>query len=213
MEEKYVVLGAGGHAKVVLDILRLNQKEICGLTDAGFQDGNVCMGYSVLGTDDVLDELFHRGINNAVMGIGHVGNVKIRNKVYNDAKKIGYVFPNIMHPHAVLAKTIQMGEGNLFAAQCVVNPEVMIGNLCIVNTGAIVEHECMIGNGVHIAPNATILGAATIGNNTFIGAGSVVLQGIHIGSDCIIGAGSVVIRDVDDNSVIVGSPGRLLKRR
>lgn len=213
MGDKYIVLGAGGHAKTVLDILELNQEEIFGLTDAKFQYGDMCMGYSVMGTDDILWELFQQGIKNAVMGIGHVGNTQIRNKVYNIAKRIGFAFPNVIHPRAIMAKTSQMGEGNLLAAQCVLNAEAAIGSLCIINTEAIIEHECRIGNGVHLAPHTTILGAATVDDDSFIGAGSVILQGIHIGRNCIIGAGSVVIRDVDDNSVVVGNPARLLKRR
>lgn len=213
MEEKYIILGAGGHAKVALDILRLNQKNICGFTDAGFQEGDICAGYPVLGTDTILTELFQQGIKNAVMGIGHIGDTAIRNNVYDCVKKIGYIFPNIMHPRAMIAETAQMGEGNLLAAECVLNPEAIIGNLCIINTGAIVEHECVIGNGVHIAPHATVLGAAKIGDNSLVGAGSIILQGVQVGCDCIIGAGSVVVKDVDDNSVIVGSPCKLLKRR
>lgn len=213
MKGKYIILGAGGHAKVVLDILELNQEEIYGLTDAEFRYGDTCMGYCVLGTDDILAELYQQGIKNAAMGIGHVGNPLIRNKVYCGAKKIGYTFPNVIHLSAVVARTCRMGEGNLLAAQCVLNPEAEIGNLCIVNTGAVIEHECRIGDGVHLAPNATVLGAATVGSNSFIGAGSVILQGIHIGQNCIIGAGCVVISDVDDNSVVVGNPGRLVKRR
>lgn len=213
MEDRYIVLGAGGHAKVALDILALNQRKVYGLTDAGFQEGSTCAGYPVLGTDVILTELFQQKIQNAVMGIGHVGNTTIRNNVYDYAKKIGYTFPNVIHPRAIAAQTVQMGEGNLLAAECVLNSEAMIGNLCIINTGAVVEHECVIGNGVHIAPHATVLGTAKIGNNSFVGAGSVILQGVHVGHNCIIGAGSVVLRDVDDNSVIVGNPGRLLKRR
>lgn len=213
MEEKYVVLGAGGHAKIVLDILKLNHREICGLTDAGFQEGFTCMGYPVLGTDKVLSDLYQKGIKNAVMGIGHVGNPKIRNQLYEEVKQIGYVFPNVIHPKTVLAETVQVGEGNLFAAQCVLNSEVVIGNLCIINTASVVEHEVIIGNGVHVAPHATILGGAQIGDNTFVGAGSVIFQGVHIGSNCVIGAGSIVRKNVENNCVIVGNPGRLLKRR
>lgn len=213
MEEKYVVLGAGGHSKIILDILKLNQKEICGLTDAEFQEGDFCMGYPVLGTDAVLTVLYQQGIENAAMGIGHIGNPQIRNRIYEEVGRIGYRFPNIIHPQAVCSETIQMGRGNLLAAQCVVNPEVVLGDLCIVNTAAVVEHEVVVGNGVHIAPHATVLGAAQIGHNSFIGAGSVILQGVKVGDNCIIGAGSIVRKDVENNSVIVGNPGRLIKRR
>lgn len=211
--EKYVVLGAGGHASVVLDTLELNKRKICGLTDYNMLFGELCMGYPILGTDEILAELFATGITCAAMGIGHVGNFAVRNKVYTKAKEIGYVFPEIKHPSAVLSASVRRNEGNQFLANCTVNAGAQIGSLCIVNTGAVVEHETILGDGVHVAPRAVILGRARIGNNTFIGAGSVVLQGVHVGENCIIGAGSVILHDVEDNSVVVGTPGRLLRRR
>lgn len=213
MKDKYIILGAGGHAKIVLDILQLNEKDIVGLTDAACEKGSNCMGYPVLGTDDILGDLYQQGAGNAVMGIGHIGNSGIRDRLYKKAKEIGYNFPNVIHSKAYLAATVEMGEGNLLAAQCVINPDVVIGNLCIINTASVVEHDVIIGDGVHIAPHATVLGGGQIGNGTFIGAGSVILQGVCIGSNCVIGAGSVVRKDVENNCVIVGNPGRVLKRR
>lgn len=210
---KYVILGAGGHAKIVLDILEQNKKDIYGLTDAGYEQGEVCCGYPVIGTDDILQSIYQQGIDNAVIGIGHIGYPAIRNKVYHTAKQIGFCFPNVIHPQAVVAESVIMEEGNLLAAGSVINAQARIGKLCIINTSAVVEHEVIIGDGVHIAPHATVLGAARIGDNSFVGAGSVILQGVKIGEDCIIGAGSVVLHDVEEKSVIVGNPGRLLKRR
>lgn len=213
MKEEYIVLGAGGHAKIALDILKLNNMNIYGLTDAHYCDGAMCMGYPILGTDDVLNDLYQKGIRNAAMGIGHIGNPRIRNQVYHSAKIMGFQFPNIIHPRAIIADNVVMGDGNLLAAQAVLNPEASMGSLCIINTAAVVEHEVLIGSGVHIAPNATVLGRAQIGDDTFVGAGSVILQGVTVGKNCIIGAGAVVLEDVPDNSVVVGNPGRLLKRR
>lgn len=213
MDDKFVVLGAGGHAKIILDILTLNQKIISGLTDAVMHSGDMCMGFPVLGNDDILSELYSKGTRSAAIGIGHVGNPEIRNRVYEVAKKIGFSFPNVIHPMTYIANTVHMGEGNMFGAYCTVNPDTNIGDVCIINTGSVIEHEVIIGNGVHIAPHATVLGASHIGDNTFVGAGSVILQGVHIGDNCIIGAGSIVLKDVKDNSVIVGNPGRFVKRR
>ena len=213
MAEEYVILGAGGHARVVLDALELNKKEIIGLTDHDLQPGDRCKGYEILGTDDVLGDLYKNGIRCAAMGIGHVGEPAVRNHVYQIAQEIGFVFPNIIHPTALQANSVIVGTGNLFLANSVVNDEAKIGNLCIINTSAVIEHEVIIGDGVHIAPNATILGRAQIGSNTFIGAGSVILQGVHVGADCIIGAGSIVLHDVEDHCVVVGNPGRILRRK
>ena len=213
MEAKqYVVIGAGGHAKVVVDLLRKNEKKIWGLTDAVRSVGETCLGVPVLGKDDVLSQLRKEGIGYAAMGIGHVGKPSIRNRVFLIAKELGYVFPVIIHPTACLAGVVQIGDGSIVCAQSVINPEAQIGQLCIINTAAVVEHEVVIEDGVHIAPHATILGEACIGENTFIGANSVILQGVHIGSNCIIGAGSVVLHDVPDHCVVVGVPGRIMKR-
>ena len=168
MDKKIVVLGAGGHAKIILDVLKLNHMNICGLTDAASQGEQFCLGFPVLGNDGILPELFEQGICNAAMGIGHVGNPNIRNAVYNTAKQIGYSFPNIIHPQAVLSETVKAGEGILFAAQCVVNADAVVGNLCIVNTAAVVEHDVVIEDGVHVAPHATLLGMVHVGKNSFI---------------------------------------------
>ena len=213
MEDGYVVLGAGGHAKIILDIMKLNHINICGLTDAVLTENDTCMGYPVLGTDDVLPELKEKGINKAVMGIGHVGAYQVRNKVYEFALSKGFDFPNMIHPEAVVADTVSMKQGIAVCAGAVVNPEVSIGNLCIINTLSIIEHEAHIGNGVHIAPHTTILGGACVGDNSFIGAGSIILQGVHVGRNCIIGAGSVVLKDIEDDCVVVGNPGRIIRRR
>lgn len=213
VEDRYIVLGAGGHAKIVLDILKKQGKFIYGLTDASIPKGETCMGYPVIGDDTELPFLLKKGICNAVMGIGHVGYPKVRNSVYKKTLEIGFSFPNLIHPTAVIADTVEMGEGSLFAAQCVVNADAKIGTLCIVNTLAVIEHEVNIGDGVHIAPHATVLGQASVGQNSFIGAGSIVLQGVHVGKNCIIGAGSVVLHDIEDNCIMVGNPARLLRRR
>lgn len=213
VENKYIILGAGGHAKIALDILKLNNKNICGLTDANVPKGEFCMGYPVLGNDEELPLLYEKGVCHAVMGIGHVGYPNIRNKIYQNTQKLGFSFPNVIHPTAVIAESVVMGNGSLFAAQATVNADAKIGNLCIVNTLAVIEHEVILGNGVHVAPHATVLGQAVIGENTFVGAGSVILQGVNIGKNCIIGAGSIVLHDIEDDCVVVGNPAKLLKRR
>jgi len=213
MEDRYVVLGAGGHSKIILNILCMNGKNIQGLTDVSYKDGDLCMGYPLLGTDDILEELYKDGVRCAAIGIGHVGNPRIRNNVYAMAKNIGFSFPNIIHSSATVADTVILGEGNLLSAGCIINPDSCIGDICIINTGAVIEHDVIIGKGVHIAPHSTVLGAARIGDDTLIGAGSTIIQGVTIGRNCIIGAGAVVLEDIEDNSVIVGNPGRLIKRR
>ncbi len=209
--EKYIVLGAGGHAKIVLDILESGGKEIAGLTDA-VQTGK-CLGYPILGPDSILEELKEQGINCAAMGIGNVGKPAIRDKVYNYAKELGFAFPNVIHPTSIVSASAHLEEGIVAAAGSVINPDARIGSLAIINTGAVVEHEVTLGYGVHVAPNATVLGAASVGDNTFCGAGSVILPMVHVGKNVIIGAGAVIREDVPDDSVIVGIPGHIIKNK
>lgn len=211
--EQYIILGAGGHAKPVVEALEKSGNRIAGFTDQSAQQGEMCCGYPILGKDEVLFSIYSRGVRNAAVGIGHVGNASVRNRVYREAVQIGFVFPNIVHPASVLSDRMICGNGIQFLANCVVNAEAEIGSLCIINTGAVVEHEAKLGDGVHVAPRAVVLGQASVGDNTFVGAGSVILQGVHVGKNCIIGAGSVVLHDVEDDSVIVGNPGQLLRRR
>ena len=202
--DKIIVLGAGGHAKIIIDILESGTYYTEGLVNA--EGEGECLGKPVLGTDEVLTSLYNKGITNAAIGIGNVGNPEIRNKVYENAKKIGFAFPNVIHPSAVIAGSARLGEAGVFAAGCVVNPEAEIGDNVIVNTNATVEHDVKLGYGVHIAPGAVVLGAAEIGDNTFIGAGAVINPMCKVGKNCIVGSGAVVIKDVPDNSTVVGVP-------
>lgn len=213
MREKTVVLGAGGHAKVVLDIMRQRRMCICGLTDSCAAEGENCLGYPILGTDDKLPLLLKEGVVNAAVGIGHVGDPTARNSVYAYAKGLGFRFPNLFHPSAVISVSCKMQEGIVVAPKAVINADAAVGNICIINTSAVVEHDAFLEDGVHIAPGAVVLGGAFIGENTFVGAGSVVLQGIRIGKNCVIGAGSVVLQDIEDDCVAAGTPARVIKRR
>lgn len=212
MRDAYVIIGAGGHAKTVADILKRNDKTVAGVVDVSGSTGSF-MGYSVLGSDDLLPELYDAGIRNAAMGIGHVGNTLARSRSYMQLREIGFELPVLIHPDAVVADTACCGQGSMIGACCIVNADAKIGNLCIVNTGAVIEHDACIKDGAHIAPKAVVLGRAVIGENTLVGAGSVVLQGVQIGRDCIIGAGSVILHDLEDACVAAGNPGRVLKRR
>ena len=213
MSDRCVVIGAGGHAKTAVDILVRNGVQIAGVTDVPDRAGTSFQGYPILGGDDRLADIYASGVHAAAMGIGHVGNPQIRNAIYERVGETGFLFLNLVHPSAVLAETVCCGDGNLFAANSVVNAGARIGSLCIVNTAAVIEHDADIADGVHIAPHAVVLGEAAIGRNTFVGAGSVVLQGVSIGSNCLVGAGSVVLHDVEDDCVVIGNPGRILRRR
>ncbi len=209
--KKIVVLGAGGHAKVILDILTINNWNIVGIVDRTVTSMLQFEGYPILGDDDALYDIFNSGIYNAAIGIGYIGNNNVRNNIYHRLKAIGYHLPNIVHPTAVIASNVSMGEGNAVFPGSVINSGAMLGNIGIINTNAIVEHEVLLGNNVHIAPGSVILGAVTIMDNSFIGANSTVIQGKRIGQNVIVGAGSTVIHDIEGSVTVAGSPARVIR--
>lgn len=213
MNDKCVIIGAGGHAKIVIDTAEKNGFDVIGVTDEKLEIGSNCLGCCVLGKDEILEQIYSSDLKTAFMGIGHVGYSTLRNNLYEKIKTMGYVFPKLIHPSAYIGMDVLIGKGSLVCPNAVINVETIIGELCIINSAAVVEHEVSVEDGVHIAPHATILGQAYIKRNSFIGAGSVVLQGVCVGANCIIGAGSVVLTDVPDNCVAVGVPAKIVKRR
>lgn len=207
-------LGAGGHARVVIDILRIaGQYEVVGLLD---QDpglrGTSVLGVPILGGDEEIPELKARGIEQFFIGVGSTSLLEPRQRLYGLAVRLGMKAVAAIHPRSVVSSDAFLGPGPTIMALAVINPGARLGENVIVNTGAIVEHDCIIGNHVHIATAATLAGTVVVGDGTHIGAGAVVRQGIRIGSRALVGAGAVVIRDVADGETVVGNPARPWKR-
>lgn len=197
---RLVLVGGGGHAKVVIDAAqKTGAFEICGITDVSLKAGTKILDITVLGGDDKLAELFQSGVKNAFISIGSIGDSGPREKIYEKLKKIGFQLPVITHPDAVVAKDVIFGEGTFLAAGAIVNPGVHVGKNVILNTSSSIDHDCEIGDFVHIAPGAVLSGGVKVGNYTHIGTGASVIQSIKIGSRCLIGAGTTVRYDVSDN--------------
>lgn len=144
---------------------------------------------------------------NCILGIG---DNFIRRKTAELFRSKNKDILNVCHPKAVISRYSKQGSGNFIAANVVVNSFARIGDYCILNTGSIIEHNCVIGDSVHIAPGAVLAGDVKIGDNSFIGANAVVREGIEIGKNVLVGAGAVVIGDIQDNTKIIGNPGREL---
>ena len=207
-------LGAGGHGQVVIEILQLmGNYELVGLLDPNFELWNTeLLDVPILGGDELLPELRDRGINKAFIGLGTVGDVRPRKKLYQILQNQQFEIVSAIHPQAVISPSVQIGDGITIMAGVIVNSTVKFGNNVIVNSGAIVEHDCVIDSHVHIAPGAKLAGAVQVGAGSHIGIGAVIAQGIRIGNNAIIGAGAVVIKDVPDSVVVVGVPARILKQ-
>jgi UDP-perosamine 4-acetyltransferase len=206
-------IGAGGHAKVVLDIL-LQQKNclIIGLldTDTALWDTTV-FGIPVLGGDEKLDRLIaQEGISAFFLGLGAVKSLARRKKLYEDAVSRGVTPLEVIHASAYISPHALLGKGATVMVAATVNAASRIGENVIINTGAIVEHDCAIGNHVHIATGAHLAGGVEVGDESMIGIGSVIRQGIRIGKRSLVGAGAVVVKDVPDDCVVAGNPAKKL---
>jgi UDP-perosamine 4-acetyltransferase len=209
-----VGLGAGGHAKGIIEILQSEGKyEIIGLLDPKPPLWRTrVMGVPVLGGDDLLPDLYDQGVLFAFIGLGMVGNAEPRRRLYEKVHDHGFGVIHAIHLQSVISPSARFGHGIVVMAGAVVNADVWLGNNVIINTSAIVEHDCVIGDHAHIATGAHLAGAVHVGEGSHIGLGASVLQGVRIGKNVIVGAGAVVIDNVVDDVTVVGVPARNLQK-
>ncbi|HRZ68989.1 MAG TPA: acetyltransferase [Candidatus Paceibacterota bacterium] len=211
MAEKAVIWGAGGHAKVVADILRLSGLEVVGFLDEvnSGRRGQPFFGSVVLGGVEQLDSLLHGGVRRAFVGFG---NNRRRLEAGNLLESRGFELVKAIHPAAVVAADVKLGVGTMVAAGAVVNPGSGIGKNVIVNTCASIDHDCVVDDGAHVGPGASVAGSVTIGRCAWLGIGSTIIDKKHVGADSIVGAGAVVIHDVPDGATVAGVPAQMLRR-
>lgn len=207
LENKTVIVGYSGHAYVVAESYIANGGNISFYADLNEASKNpfdlVYLGFESAPNFKGWDISFKY-----ILGIG---DNYLREKVAKLILSNSNILENVIDPHAVISKSANIGNGVFASKGVLVNAFSTIGSFTILNTGCIIEHECEIGIASHIAPGAVLAGNVKVGNRTFIGANAVVKQGVVIGDDVIIGAGSVVLHNVENNSKLVGNPGRLLK--
>lgn len=197
-----LILGAGGHAKVVADILLSRGFKVAGFLDDQPATWNTQpLNIAVLGPNTSYADYDPAGI---VIGIG---SNTTRRKI---AIELGEQAPwhNAIHASAIVADSVTMGVGVVMAAGAIINPDSHIGDHVIINTGATVDHDCQIGSFCHIAPGAHLAGSVKIGEGTLVGIGAVVLPGCKIGQGVTVGGGSVVVDDLPDEVIVKGIPAR-----
>lgn len=203
--EEIIVIGYGGHAKSLVDIIEREGKyKIAGFIAKNKGEEIQYRGYKILASDDELETLFNDGIRYVAMGIGFMGKGEIRRKIYKKLKKIGYKFPFFIDPSAAVANDVQIEEGTMIGKTVVLNSGAKIGKMAIINTAAVIEHECVIGDFTHVSVGTKLCGNVTIGNNCFIGAGTTIIQDCHIGKNTLIGAGGLVLNDIPDGKKKIG---------
>jgi sugar O-acyltransferase (sialic acid O-acetyltransferase NeuD family) len=204
-----LIVGGGGHAKVLIDMLRLRSMRILGITEADpTKLGTEVLGVRVIGDDKAISE-HTPGNLLLVNGIGSVNLPRARKTVFEKFKEKGFTFATIIHPSAVVAPDVVLGEGCHIMAGAVIQPGSRIGMNTIVNTGSSVDHDCLIGDHVHISPGVTLSGGVTVGRMTHIGAGATIIQGIRTGDNCLVYAGSVVVDDVPAETQVLGVPAKI----
>jgi UDP-perosamine 4-acetyltransferase len=205
-----VIVGAGGHGKVVLDILRGGGAyRVAGYLDADTTLAHTEVGgVPVLGQVNLLPKLRHQKIRAAIIAIG---DNRVRASYAKLVAAAGLEMISAIHPAASVSPTAQIGTNTVIAAGALVCTEVKLGDSVIVNTGAVIDHECEVGEASHICPGVVLAGRVRVGEGAFVGLGARVLPCLSIGEHAVIGAGATVIRDVPAGATVVGTPARLLR--
>ena len=211
---RHVILGGGGHAKVLVDaLLACGPVQHCGILDRDQSLwGTDLLGVPVLGGDDLLPELVRRGVTHFIVGLGGVGDNRPRRRLFELGLEHGLTPLTLRHPAAICSPFATIGVGSVVYPAAVVNAGAVVGVNVIVNTGAIIEHDCVIGDHVHVATGAGIASTVKVEAEAHIGAGATLRQRITVGEGAIVGAGAVVVKDVEPWTVVVGVPARVLKQ-
>ena len=204
-----LVIGAGGHGRVVADAALTTGAwtTVCFVDDRA--EVGDSLGLNVVGTFADLERLVTK-YQSVAIGLGEA---QLRLQLIDRCGEIGFELPIVVHRSAAVSRFASIGAGSVLFANTAVNPGVILERGCIVNSGATVDHDCSLGEGVHVCPGAHLAGNVRVGARTWIGIGSCVKQGISLGSDVIVGAGAAVVDDVESGMTVVGVPARPRQRR
>ncbi len=209
-----IILGGGGHARVLIDVLRASHAAtIHGVLDMNQAVwGTTVLDVPIVGGDDCVPQMIREGVTHFVVGLGGVGDNAPRRRLFELGLKSHLTPLSVSHPSAVCSPAARIGYGSVLFPTAVVNAGAVLGVNVIVNSGAIVEHDCELGDHVHVATGARLASTVRVGAFAHIGAGATVRQCLSIGEGAVIGAGAVVVEDVAPWTVMVGVPARMLRQ-
>lgn len=202
MSKPVIVLGGGGHAKVLVGVLRRLDADVLGLVDPNKKQGSLSNDCNVLGDDDAVLNYSAEQIE-LVNGIGSLPrDGGLRERLFWKFLDLGYRFKIVVDPSAIVLSESPLAEGCQVMAGVIIQTGVKVSENCIINSGAIVEHDCRIGAYTHVAPGATLSGGVTLAERVHVGTGAVLIQNVEVGANSIIGAGAVVTKNVPENSIV-----------
>lgn len=213
MSKPIFILGAGGHAKVVLECLQQNPEiEMSGFLEIDKKlIGTSLLGFPIFDQEIILKKYNAKNILLA-NGIGSVNISTVRSEQFKKLKKMSYDFHTLIHTTSYYSKDVMIGEGSQLLARSIILTGTKIGCNTIINTSASIDHDCLIGNHVHIAPGAILSGGVLIEDNCHVGVGATIIQGIHIGQNSLIAAGAVVVENIPENSRVAGVPAKQIQK-
>lgn len=208
MNRPVIILGGGGHAKVLVDALFKSGIPVSGILDPDTSlHGTGLLGVPILGGDELLSD-FPPQQYDLVNGVGSIRQPRARQAIFRKLKESGYRFATVIHPAATIGSDVKLEEGVQIMAGAVLQPGCHVGCNTIINTRSSLDHDCSIGNHCHIAPGVTLSGGVRTGSGVHIGTGATVIQGITIGDNCLIAAGAVVVADIAEGRQVRGVPAQ-----
>lgn len=199
MSERVIIIGAGGHGKVIADIITACGDEIVGFLDDN-PDKHTCGDFRVIGR--ISDSRNYPDCSFVIA----IGNNAVRKQL--DERLTGVAWYTAVHPSAVVSPSAEIGDGTVVMPRAVINAEAIIGRHCIINTGSVIEHENRIADYVHISPCAALAGNVSVGAGTHVGIGACIRNNVSICADCVIGAGAVVVKKITESGTYIGVPAK-----
>lgn len=199
-----ILIGAGGHARSCIDVIeQQDQYQIAGLVGLPEQKHTQQFGYTVIASDDALEELAH-SYQYVLITIGQIQTAEHRQRLYQQAVQCGFQMPVIIATTAHVSRHASIGAGSIVMHGTIVNTGVRVGNNCIINSCALIEHDTRVEDHCHISTGVILNGDVTVGAGSFIGSGCIIKEGVSIGKGCLVGMGLTVRHNLTDHTRLTG---------